>query len=34
VTLREKLAINTELMDEFCVENEQSSQRMNVTPGR
>jgi hypothetical protein len=28
VTLRQRLAINTELVDEICLENEQSSQRM------
>jgi hypothetical protein len=28
VTLRQRLALNTELVDEICLENEQSSQRM------
>jgi hypothetical protein len=28
VTLRQRLAVNTELVDEICLENEQSSQRM------
>ena len=28
VTLRQRLALNTELVDEICLENEQSAQRM------
>jgi hypothetical protein len=28
VTLRQRLALNTELVDEICLENEKSSQRM------
>jgi len=28
VTLRQQLALNTELIDEICLENEQSSRRM------
>jgi hypothetical protein len=28
VTLRQRLAVNTELVDEICLENEQSAQRM------
>jgi hypothetical protein len=28
VTLRERLALNTELVDEVCLENEKSAQRM------
>jgi hypothetical protein len=28
VTLRQRIAINTELVDEICLENEQSHQRM------
>jgi hypothetical protein len=28
VTLRQRLAVDTELVDEICLENEQSYQRM------
>ena len=28
VTLRQRLALNTELVDEICAENEKSAQRM------
>jgi hypothetical protein len=28
VTLRQRLAVDTELVDEICLENEQSSRRM------
>ena len=28
VTLHERLALNTELVDEICLENEKSAQRM------
>jgi hypothetical protein len=28
VTLRQRLALNTELVDEICLENEKSAQRM------
>ena len=29
VTLHQKIVVDTELVDEFCVENEKSSQRFN-----
>jgi hypothetical protein len=32
VTLRQRLAADTELVDEICLENEQSSKRMNLKP--
>ena len=32
VTLRQRLAADTELVDEICLENEQSTKRMNVKP--
>jgi hypothetical protein len=31
VTLNQRLAVNTELVDEICLENERSSQRMNLS---
>jgi hypothetical protein len=32
IPLRQRLAADTELVDEICLENEQSSKRMNAKP--